>query len=97
MAPRKDNEGVHVLVTLRAPDIKELTALCLKQPDENGKFGYYVVAECEGKALKWRSLIKDNSVRRLKDEYADLITDEREVDQLDVETIFFCTTEAPAL
>ncbi|MDR1744176.1 MAG: hypothetical protein LBS30_00295 [Planctomycetota bacterium] len=53
-----------------------------------------MLAECEGHALKWRSMIKDNAVRRLRDEFIRYITDEDAVDTLDVETIFFCTAEA---
>lgn len=93
MDPLEHARGVHKLVTLRVPGRDATRILCLLQQDADGKDAYYVLAECEGKPLKWRSMIKDNTVRRLRDEFVDSITMEQEVDALDVETIFFCTTE----
>lgn len=94
MDPLGKIKGTHVIVTLQVPGRPPARILCLRQRDESGGDVYYVLAECEGKALKWRSMVKDNSVRRLKDEFVVNIVDEREVDQLDVETIFFCSAEA---
>ena len=87
-------KGTHKLVTLAVQDRPVMRVLCLLQKDADGEDAYYVLAECEGKPLKWRSMIKDNSVRRLRDEFLDDIVSEEEVDTLDVETIFFCTIEA---
>ena len=94
MNPLGSLKGKHKLITLRVPGRPPARILCLMQKDANGADAYYVLAECEGNALKWRSMIKDNAIRRLRDEFVNNITDEREVDSLDVETIFFCATEA---
>lgn len=93
MNPLEDVDGTHKLVTLRAPGRETTRMLCLLRKDGRGATAYYVLAECEGRALKWRSMIKDNAVRRLKDEFIGGITREEDVDALDVETIFLCTTE----
>ncbi len=90
----KDSNGKHLIVTVQPPGRLPARVLCLRQKDQEDKDAYYVLAECEGKALKWRSLIKDNAVRRLKDEFIAHIAMEEEVDPLDVETIFFFTAEA---
>ncbi len=94
MNPLGKIRGTHKIVILQVPERLPATLLCLHQKDSNGSDAYYVLAECEGKALKWRSMIKENSVRRLKDEFVDNIVEEQEIDQLDVETIFFCSAEA---
>ena len=94
MDPLSKTKGTHVVVTLQLSGRPTAKILCLRQADESGGEAYYVLAECEGKALKWRSMVKDNSVRRLKDEFVVNIVDEREVDQLDVETIFLCSAVA---
>lgn len=94
MNPFDKIKGKHKIVTLELPGRLPTRILCLCQPDDNEGDAYYVLAENEGKALKWKSLIKENTVRRLKDEYLENITGEREVDQLDVEMIFFCSAEA---
>lgn len=94
MNPLGKIKGTHKIVTLQVPGRAPARILCLHQVDETGEDAYYVLAENEGKAIKWRSMIKDNSVRRLKDEFVLNITDEQEVDTLDVETIFFCSAEA---
>ena len=94
MNPLGKLKGTHKIVTLQVPDRQPAKILCLHQVGDDGVDAYYVLAECEGKALKWRSMIKENSVRRLKDEFVRNITAEQEVDQLDVETIFFCSAEA---
>lgn len=93
MNPLGNIKGTHKVVTLQVPGRSPAKILCLLQQDAAGDDAYYVLAECEGKALKWRSMIKDNAIRRLRDEFIDNITVEQEVDALDVETIFFCTTE----
>ncbi len=61
--------------------------LCLRQQDADGQDAYYVLAERENSALRWRSAIRDNAVRRLRDEFVANITSEEEVDDLDVEII----------
>ena len=94
MNPLGNMAGVHKIISLQVPGRAPARILCLVQQDASGDDAYYVLAECEGKALKWRSMIKDNAVRRLRDEFVNNITAEQEVDALDVETIFFCTTEA---
>lgn len=94
MNPLSNIKGTHKVVTLRVPGRQPARILCLLQQDASGEDAYYVLAECEGHALKWRSMIKDNAIRRLRDEFVAYITDSAEVDALDVETIFFCTTEA---
>ena len=93
MEPFEGVRGTHKLITLEVTGRTRTRILCLVQRDNSGEDAYYVLAECEGKALKWRSMIKDNAVRRLRDEFVDNITEELDVDALDVETIFFCTTE----
>jgi hypothetical protein len=94
MDPLANIHGTHKVLTLEVPGRTSAKILCLAQEDADGSEAYYVLAECEGKALKWRSMIKDNAIRRLRDEYVGNITDAVEVDALDVETIFFCTIEA---
>ncbi len=94
MDPFGKAAGKHSIVTLAIPNREPMKVLCLRQADDDGADVYYVLAECEGKALKWRSMIKENSVRRLKDEFVSNIVNEVEVDQLDVEMIFFCSAEA---
>jgi hypothetical protein len=93
MNPLDNIKGTHKVVTLRVPGRQPARLLCLAQPDDIGEEGYYVLAECDGTALRWRNMIKDNAVRRLRDEFVRFITDEDVVDLLDVETIFFCTAE----
>ena len=93
MNPLGNIRGTHKVVTLEVPGRQRARILCLLQKDASGDDAYYVLAECEGRALKWRSMIKDNAVRRLRDEFVGNITAEEEVDSLDVETIFLCTTE----
>lgn len=93
MDPLDSLKGTHKLVTLRVPGRQPTTILCLTQKDSAGVEAYYVLAECEGRPLKWRSMIKDNAIRRLREQFVAHITDAREVDNLDVETIFVCTTE----
>lgn len=93
MNPLANIKGTHKLVTLQVPGRQPARILCLVQKDAEGEDAYYVLAECEGRALKWRSMIKDNAIRRLRDEFIGHITDAAEVDSLDVETIFLCTTE----
>lgn len=87
-------KGVHKLVTLQVPGREPASILCLVQKDGAGEDAFYVLAECEGCAFKWRSMIRDNAIRRLRDEYARHITSATPVDGLDIETIFLCTTEA---
>ena len=94
MNPLSNIKGTHKVVTLRIPGRQPARILCLAQPDGEGEDAYYVLAECEGHALKWRSMIKDSAVRRLRDEFLRYITREDVIDTLDVETIFFCTAEA---
>lgn len=94
MTPLGNINGVHRVVTLDVPGRSRARVLCLIQKDGNGEDAYYVLAECESTALKWRSMIRDNTIRRLRDEFIDNITVEEDVDNLDVETIFLCTTEA---
>lgn len=96
MHPFESVQGTHKLVTLQVPGRPPARLLCLVQRGGGGDEAYYVLAECEGRALKWRSMIKDSAVRRLKDEFVDSITTEQEVDALEVETIFFCAAEAPS-
>lgn len=93
MDPLGGIKGTHKIVTLEVPGRQTSRILCLVQKDATGEDAFYVLAECEGRALKWRSMIKDNAVRRLKDEFVGGVTEAREVDALDVETIFLCTTE----
>ncbi len=93
MNPLSNIKGTHTVITLRVPGRGPARILCLIQQDASGADAYYVLAECEGRALKWRSMIKDNAVRRLRDEFVGCICDKQNVDALDVETIFFCTTE----
>lgn len=93
MNPLENIKGVHRLVTLELPGRAPARMLCLVQQDANGDSAYYVLAECEGKALKWRSMIRENSIHRLKSEFLNNITSEVDLDTLDVETIFLCTTE----
>ena len=93
MNPLGSIRGTHKVVTLQVPGRPQAQILCLMQKDASGEDAYYVLAECEGRALKWRSMIKDNAIRRLRDEFLGSITSEVEVDSLDVETIFLCTTE----
>lgn len=94
MAPSKNINGVHRVVTLDVPGRARTRVLCLIQKDGKGDDAYYALAECEAKALRWRSMIKDNAIRRLRDELIENIIVEEDVDSLDVETIFFCTVEA---
>lgn len=94
MDPFGKTAGKHVIVTLAISDRESMKVLCLRQAADNGADAYYVLAECGGTALKWRSLIRENEVRRLKDEFIGAIVDEAEVDRLDVEMIFFCSAEA---
>ena len=93
MNPLGGIKGRHRVLTLEVPGRPVSRILCLMQKDASGDDAYYVLAECEGRALKWRSMIKDNAVRRLRDEYVNGITATEDVDSLDVETIFLCTTE----
>ena len=93
MNPLGNIKGTHKLVTLQVPGRQPARILCLLQKDAAGIDAYYVLAECEGRALKWRSMIRDNAIRRLRDEFVANITREEDVDALDVETIFLCTTE----
>lgn len=93
MNPLGSIRGTHKVITLEVPGRLPANILCLMQKDANGEDAYYVLAECEGRALKWRSMIKDNAIRRLRDEFVENIIAEEEVDTLDVETIFLCTTE----
>ena len=97
MSPLGAAKGAHVVVTVQVPNHLPARVLCKRQSDDNGANIYYVLAECEGKPLKWRSMVKDNAVRRLKDEFIANITEEYVVDQLDVETIFFCSAEATTI
>ena len=94
MGPLGAAKGAHVVVTVQVPNHLPTRVLCKRQKDDSGSNVYFVLAECEGRPLKWRSMVKDNAVRRLKDEYIASISEEYEVDQLDVETIFFCSAEA---
>lgn len=91
------NGGVHKLVTITAPGRIPTHVLCLVQMDSAGEKAYYVLAEQEDRPTRWRLLIKDNMVRKLKDEFVATILNEWEVDGLDVETIFFCATETSKL
>ena len=93
MNPLSNIKGKHKLVNLRVPGRQPARLLCLLQEDASGEDAYYVLAECEGRALKWRSMIRDNAIRRLRDEFVKYISDTEDVDSLDVETIFLCTTE----
>ncbi len=93
MKPPGNMKGTHKLVTIQVPGRAPARILCLTQKDGVGSDAYYVLAECEGRALKWRSMIRDNAVRRLRDEFLGSITAEQEVDTLDVETIFLCAAE----
>lgn len=94
MNPLGGIKGRHQVLTLETPGRPVSRVLCLMQKDASGEDAYYVLAECEGRALKWRSMIKDNAVRRLREEFMNSITATEEADSLDVETIFLCTTEA---
>ena len=94
MDPFDNIQGTHRVVTLRVPGRQPMRLLCLAQKDANGSDAYYVLAECEGPAIKWRSMIRENTVRRLRDEFIADIVAQEDVDGLDVETIFFCTAEA---
>ncbi len=94
MSPLGSLKGTHKVVTLKVPGRPEARMLCLIQDDPAGGNAYYVLAECESTALRWRSMIRDNSIRRLRDEFVANIIQEVDVDGLDVETIFLCTTEA---
>ncbi|MDR1519309.1 MAG: hypothetical protein LBU23_04075 [Planctomycetota bacterium] len=90
----KGIQGIHKLIGIDVPGRPRAVLLCLLQTDESGGDAYYVLAERDGSnSLKWRSLVKDNSVRRLKDEFLERIVLSQDVDELDVETIFFCATE----
>lgn len=93
MNPLGSIKGKHKIVTLQVPGRQPARILCLMQKDAGGADAYYVLAECEGRALKWRSMIRDNAIRRLRDEFKENIAEETDVDALDVETIFLCTTE----
>ncbi|MCD8138932.1 MAG: hypothetical protein LUE17_03980 [Planctomycetaceae bacterium] len=93
MNPLGSLKGTHKIVTLQVPGRGPARILCLTQKDATNDEAYYVLAECEGKALKWRSMIKDNAIRRLRDEFVPSIVALEEIDALDVETIFLCTTE----
>ncbi|MDR3211416.1 MAG: hypothetical protein LBU79_05815 [Planctomycetota bacterium] len=87
-------KGVHKIVTLEIPERLPTRILCLHKNETGGPGAYYVLAECTGKgAIKWRSLIKDNSLCRLKDELILNITKEEVVDKLDVATILLCTID----
>ena len=97
MESKDKNGGEHKLVTITAPGRAPTHLLCLVQNDSEGEKAYYVLAEQEDRPTKWRSLIKDNMVRKLKDEFVATILNEQAVDELDVETIFFCTTEVSKL
>lgn len=94
MDPFENLQGSHRVVSLKVSGRPVTRVLCLVQKDASGQDAYYVLAECEGKAFRWRSMIRDNTVRRLRDEVVGNIVDEREADSLDVELIFFCTAEA---
>ena len=94
MNPLGKIQGTHKVITLQVPGRSPTRILCLHQTDASGEGAYYVLAENEGRATKWRSMIKDNAVRRLKDEFVGAIIAEQEVDNLDVEMIFFCSAEA---
>lgn len=95
MEDDKKPRGTHKIVTLDIPGRPKTHVLCLRQDDnpEGATPAYYVLAECDGKPLKWRSMIKDNAVRRLRDEFVQNIVREEDVDNLDMEMIFFCSTE----
>ena len=93
MNPLGSLKGTHKIVTLQVPGRSPTRILCLTQKDAAHEEAYYVLAECEGRALKWRSMIKDNAIRRLRDEFVPNIIGLEEIDALDVETIFLCTTE----
>ncbi len=93
MHPPGNIQGAHRIVTLNVPGRQPARILCLMQKDDLGSDAYYVLAENEGNALKWRSMIRDNAIRRLRSEFKSNITEEAEVDALDVETIFLCATE----
>lgn len=93
MNPLGSIKGTHKLVTLEVPGRQPAHVLCLVQKDAGGEDAFYVLAECGDSALKWRSMIKDNAIRRLREEFLANITATEDVDALDVETIFFCTTE----
>lgn len=90
----ESSNGSHRLVTLNMPGRALTRILCQVQKDAGGCDVYYVLAECEGRALRWKSMIRDNTVRRLRDEAVGHIVEEQQVDGLDVETIFICTVEA---
>lgn len=94
MNPFENLDGAHRLVTLNLPGRSPTCILCLVQKDSINCDVYYVLAECESRALRWRSMIRGNTVRRLRDEVVGHIVDEQPVDGLDVETIFFCTSAA---
>ncbi len=93
MNPVGNLKGTHKIITLEVPGRGPARILCLVQRDAAGIDGYYVLAEREGRALKWRSMIKDNAVRRLRDEFIAFISRIEDADMLDVETIFFLTAE----
>lgn len=86
-------EGGHKLVTVALPGRPVIRILCQVRPTAEGRDHYYVLAECEGRALKWRSLVRDNAVLRLKDEIVTFIAEAEDLDDFDVETILLCTTE----
>ncbi len=83
----------HRIVTLAVPGRQPARILCLMQKDDRGADAYYVLAENEGNALQWRSMVRDNAARRLRSEFKNNITEEAEVDALDVESILLCATE----
>ncbi len=93
MTPWRNLHGKHQLVTLQLPGRRPMNILCLREKDKQGVEAFYVLAECEGRALYWRSLVRDNSIRRLRDEFLKNITAVEDVDQIDVEMIFLCTAE----
>ncbi|MDR2390960.1 MAG: hypothetical protein LBE84_04680 [Planctomycetota bacterium] len=93
MNPFENNQGVNKIVGIDVPGRPKTVLLCLVKPGDNGE-EYFVLAEREGQSnLRWRSLVKDNAIKRLKDEYRDRIVESQDVDEFDVESIFLCTAE----
>lgn len=87
-------KGRHKLIGIDIPGRPRAVLLCLLRQEDSGRDAYYVLAERDGASpLKWRSMVRDNSARRLKDEFIGNIVESRDVDELDVEMILFCAAE----
>lgn len=83
----------HKIVTLRPPGLPPARFLCMVRQDADGGDAYYVMAENDGSPLRWRSRVQGSAARRLRSEFKHRITEEADVDELDVAMIFLCATE----